>query len=309
LQTVRPSFKIYNKNPHFGPRQTTLNRKADNTLLISIKSIILAYIIKAVLIKAWGLFQLKVFLINLDRRPDRLAEMRERLKSIGLEFERISAFDGKTRSKVGLVSWGKAYVYNDFVRPPLGQIGVYHSNRQVWKIMVERNIPQALVLEDDVVPVDWDPEICKVNLSDYGLDQLRLEALDMKVHDPMPMVQRSATVLGRETLNEATYGAGAYLITLAGAQKCLAVGRFWYNIDHYDMWSNIAGLRTAVLRPAMWRQSGSPSDIATTRHDTDWRSGKFLYVVKEILWRLRRPLVRPVTRYLRADLKRRSLSR
>lgn len=37
-----------------------------------------------------------VYVINLDRRPDRLEKIKERFQALDLEFERVSAIDGKT---------------------------------------------------------------------------------------------------------------------------------------------------------------------------------------------------------------------
>lgn len=40
--------------------------------------------------------QIPIYVINLDRRPDRLAGISEQLATLGLEFERIAALDGKS---------------------------------------------------------------------------------------------------------------------------------------------------------------------------------------------------------------------
>ena len=40
------------------------------------------------------------FLINLDRRPDRLSEATAQLKRVGIDFTRYSAVDGKDIDKV-----------------------------------------------------------------------------------------------------------------------------------------------------------------------------------------------------------------
>jgi GR25 family glycosyltransferase involved in LPS biosynthesis len=252
---------------------------------------------------------MKVYLINLDRRPDRLAEMTERLGALGLEFERVSAFDGKNQSVVRLVSWVKAYIYNDMVLPTRGQIGVYHSHRKIWQKMLDEGTEQALVFEDDAVPVDWNSEILKIKLLDLDLDQLRLEAHSAKLFSQTDRVENAPTkVLDRVAIDEPSYGTAAYLITNQGARKSLAVGKFWFNVDHFDIWSSVAGLRTAVIRPVMWKQSESPSDIAIPviprgRPSTFKRAFDFS---REMLWRARRPIVRPLKKNIRTALLKRT---
>jgi glycosyl transferase, family 25 len=39
---------------------------------------------------------MQVYVINLDRRPDRLAEISQRLDALGLTFTRVPAVDGLT---------------------------------------------------------------------------------------------------------------------------------------------------------------------------------------------------------------------
>src|SRR5262249_2836369 len=82
---------------------------------------------------------MQIFLINLDRRPDRLAHMRAELDYHKLSFVRIAAVDGA------------AY-------PPAlpgqlqnSQIAAHRSHRMCWKQLVESGAPFALTLEDDMV--------------------------------------------------------------------------------------------------------------------------------------------------------------
>ncbi len=245
---------------------------------------------------------MKVYLINLDRRPDRLAEMTERLNALGLEFERISAFDGKNNSVLGLVSWMKAYIYNRCELPPRGQIGVYYSHRYAWQRILDANISQALILEDDAIPVNWDPKIFEVDLQKLGIDQLRIEELAVQVDEPHTKTQNSTNILGCETFDELSYGCAAYIVTRLGAEKMLRVGKFWFNIDHFDMWSNVVGLRTVLLRPAMWKQSESVSDITPPKL-LPVQQGIAWGFTKEKLWQFRRPIAKLIKKHSRLLLK------
>jgi glycosyl transferase, family 25 len=91
---------------------------------------------------------LPVFLINLDRSPDRLAFMRAEAERIGLQFERVQGVDGTT-------------VPDDlrpqFLKPDgsiigrlsVGEVGCYASHLTVHQRILAESSPCAIVLEDD----------------------------------------------------------------------------------------------------------------------------------------------------------------
>lgn len=65
------------------------------------------------------------FVINLDRRPDRMESITKEMKYIGWDFERFSAID--TNSYMGITK----------------------STFEVIKIAKERNYPRVMIIEDD----------------------------------------------------------------------------------------------------------------------------------------------------------------
>ena len=81
---------------------------------------------------------IKVFVINLDRRPDRLSSVTERLLRAGLSFSRFAAVNGSGTP----LSW------------PLPQpmVGNWLSHSGVLLEFIASKADYALVLEDDVVP-------------------------------------------------------------------------------------------------------------------------------------------------------------
>jgi hypothetical protein len=130
--------------------------------------------------------------------------------------------------------------------------------------MIKRNLKQAIVFEDDVIPTQFDPAILNINLADFGLEQLRLEQWEFwncKAH--LACKEFAIPLLGRQALGTPTAGTGCYIVTLAGAEKLYRAKEFWFTVDHFDVWERLYGLRTAVLRPAMFTQADPISDIAT----------------------------------------------
>ena len=204
---------------------------------------------------------MKIFVINLNRRPDRLKEITTGLNDLNLTFERIIAIDADQTNIWPHVSTIKAHLFKFGALLP-GSVACFLSHQVFWRIMVERNIAQAMVLEDDAVAQNFDPEILSINLRDYGLDQLRLEEVRNKPKLYLPIKGVPKLILGRQAMPKPSFGTACYILTLEGAKKMLRAEKYWFNVDYFDMWSALFDLRTAILRPNMFKQSDSYSDIA-----------------------------------------------
>lgn len=118
---------------------------------------------------AW--MSLPVYVINLDRRPDRLAIVTDNLNRIGLAFTRIAAVDGRT-------------LVND---PAVRQMGPGHaacfrSHQKAMSALLGSGAPAALILEDDVGVASTVPKIlASLDWWPAGHGAVKLEsALDSK---------------------------------------------------------------------------------------------------------------------------------
>jgi hypothetical protein len=101
----------------------------------------------------------KIYVINLDRRPDRYESFKKELSKYGIEnVERFSAIDGTTimQNNINLLA---------------GEIGVLESHLEIIKKCKEEGLNNVLIMEDDVcfsdeilkldeymsaVPKDWE---------------------------------------------------------------------------------------------------------------------------------------------------------
>lgn len=96
---------------------------------------------------------IKVFLVNLDRNPERLAFMDEQLGRLGIRYERVSAVDGRlltTEEKKSQTNQIRAFfALNRMLLD--GEIGCALSHLSIYRRMREKGLDCALVLEDDVV--------------------------------------------------------------------------------------------------------------------------------------------------------------
>src|SRR5689334_19676770 len=87
---------------------------------------------------------MNTFLINLDRSPDRLTHMQAQLAALDIKAERVSAVDGRDRVPAHLRSQ-----FATSTNLTSAEVGCYASHLAVMEIIRDRQLPHAVVLEDD----------------------------------------------------------------------------------------------------------------------------------------------------------------
>ncbi len=97
----------------------------------------------------------KIFMINLERRPERRARMIESFRILGLEVENFTAIDGGELTDEKLKKIGIEFLdgYADpYLNRPmtLGEIGCFLSHFYIWEKMVAEKLEEVLILEDDI---------------------------------------------------------------------------------------------------------------------------------------------------------------
>ena len=93
-----------------------------------------------------------IFVINLDRRPDRHEHIKTQLQAY--QWERFSAIDGRAISlkQFRLKGFNPDMVWRDpLLKRPLTttEVGCYISHYECWKAIVKNNRP-AIIFEDDI---------------------------------------------------------------------------------------------------------------------------------------------------------------
>lgn len=95
---------------------------------------------------------MKIFFVNLARRPERRAFMERQFDALGLKVERVEGVDGRAmpaaeREKtLSRFRWWCANGY----RARDGEIGAALTHQSIYRRMVAEEIPCACILEDDV---------------------------------------------------------------------------------------------------------------------------------------------------------------
>jgi len=206
--------------------------------------------------------QIPIFAINLDRSSDRLALLSDRLTKLGLTFERIPAIDGMILTEAEKQKLNpKRFWVNPFTN---SEIAVYSSHLKAIRIISDRNIAKAIILEDDAI---FDEDFPKWADTDCplpaGAGILKLEGFGAKTGIRIPI----STYENRK-INFAyrpSGGAAAYIITLTGANKLLKkldVMSGQIDEDLFAYWKT--GLQVYEVLPSPARQGGLPSTIDHT---------------------------------------------
>ena len=101
------------------------------------------------------------FYINLDKDTDRKEKMEAQLERLGFSYERILGIKGK--DGVSKEDYDESFSIKENGKPlTYGEIGCALSHRRAYEIIVERNLPVALILEDDaVLPESFNKIIAK----------------------------------------------------------------------------------------------------------------------------------------------------
>lgn len=91
--------------------------------------------------------ELKCYLINLDRSPERLAEIAPRLAAQDIGFERVPGVDGAKLSEAEFRGQTRG---NEYYKPlRRGEVGCYLGHLAAMRRFLQSGARYALILEDD----------------------------------------------------------------------------------------------------------------------------------------------------------------
>lgn len=109
------------------------------------------------------------YLVNLDRRTDRLSEFVEQSKKYNISYERISAVDG---SKLDIKPGRPPHVGWSVIS--MGNLGNVLSQRTILEDAIKNNYDSVLIFEDDVQFHDEFTQLCSEYLENvpYNWDMI-----------------------------------------------------------------------------------------------------------------------------------------
>jgi glycosyl transferase family 25 len=217
---------------------------------------------------------LDVYVINLDRSPERLAHMTAMLGGLDVAFQRVPAVDGRKLSEAEvkrLAPDGGLFA---------GEIGCFLSHRECWRRIAAGASSSGIVLEDDVIASPWLADLTKhASWIPADADLIKLETRG----DQRTIVSRKTLKAGGRELarfHGANLCAAAYLVSRAAAARLFAatetlempVDNFMFH-PHSRMFAELvtyqlipaACIQEQFLRPAETLQFGSTIDTDRQR--------------------------------------------
>jgi glycosyl transferase family 25 len=161
------------------------------------------------------------FVINLDRNADRMRFMQAQFDALELPLTRLPAVNGYDLA----ISNPLALRFKLMMK---GEIGCFESHRAFWRQVIERGLPGAYVLEDDVVVA-----------SDFGQlrypDRLLAESDVIKIDTSGPERGSYGTMKIPVAPDRAVkrlmgdeISTGCYFVTARGARKLLALTKNYF---------------------------------------------------------------------------------
>ncbi len=155
----------------------------------------------------------KIYVINLDRRPDRWADISGQLDQLGVDYTRVRAVDG-LHDKIDVA-------YDPMKQSP-PEIGVFMSHRKCWQSLLESGDEACIVMEDDAV---ISPDLVQF-LNDPGFLVPDADLIRLETRPEKSWVTRRAAYTSNgmsvKRLYRSPMGAAGYLISRAFAQRVLA---------------------------------------------------------------------------------------
>ena len=204
---------------------------------------------------------MKIYLINLDRHPERLAHMRKQLD--GVAFERISAVDGSRRPPTtkGLTRF---------------ELACLESHRTAWRKFLASAESLACFLEDDLhVQPGFAALLSGTKWPPKDAHSVKLDTYFQKVR----LGERLSASGGREIarLYSRHESAAAYILSRDGAKRYLELTVSARQPADYAVFPNTArrlGLSIYQLVPAIAIQDHllkNGESFATAMTETDGR--------------------------------------
>ncbi|MDY6459038.1 glycosyltransferase family 25 protein [Acinetobacter faecalis] len=208
--------------------------------------------------------KLGVYLINLDSSTERLAQASAELKKHNIEFERISAVDGRkldVKTYAGYNSIrSNAYTGRDLIG---AEIGCYLSHKKALETFAQSENEFALILEDDLSLVNNFNDVLNKTMNylhDHAVNWAVINVAANKKKLAKPITEIS----DHELLHAYYFPilALGLLWTKEGAKSFLSkMNEIYTPIDvEIQSWACKTGLGLSIY-PAIVRPSGVESDI------------------------------------------------
>ena len=210
---------------------------------------------------------IKVYVINLDRRTDRWAHAYKILTNAGFKnITRISAIDGKQIDSEQIKKLVLPDAYEKLCQPrseheelgSLGSIGCYLSHYKAWQLILSSHEP-SIVVEDDIdIQPNW--------FKNSQVDMSHLSFYDLILLGHSMLRENKPSGTGVKDFKGMFFGTHFYYITPKGANFFLSKALpMKIQVDSYmgQKIINQPHFHSAVHMPSLANQMAAGTDIQT----------------------------------------------
>lgn len=211
-----------------------------------------------------------IFVINLEHSAERRSTMSARLDPLGRSYSFFAATNGSQLDLETLPSYSKLWRRLFFGRDlTKGEMGCLLSHRAVYQHMVDKNIQNAIVLEDDVfVAVDF-PDVINALLTEtFAWDVIRFLGRE-KVYRTSRRIGPLCGLYRVTGITGTPGGAYGYLLNQNAAREFLKhMQKNWLPVDilHGHVWRTDLDIFAIQPSPVI-PDTQVESTIGATRFD------------------------------------------
>ena len=241
--------------------------------------------------------EIPVWVINLNKRPDRLKKIAKRLDDLGIEWNRLEAVDGSNSSDLQLE-----------ISKRNGEIGAISngaracsaSHSKFWKELVLSKFKFGIILEDDVeLSDDFKDLVTSITWIPKNSHLIKLEKASAHKTSKLLLGPELSDALNNSRHVRKMYsrhcGTAAYLLSSEGAEIALSWKRpFTVPIDHLLFNETVSKLCTALnamilVPPIAWQSEivGQGSDIGNEKISNSSKKQYFFRSLKRAYYESR----------------------
>lgn len=232
---------------------------------------------------------MKCYLINLDRSPDRLEQMKAEFERLGLTFDRVPAVDGRLLSQEEIDAVTPSVRRWEIPIPP-GEIGCFLSHRKCFEIIANGEDEYAAVFEDDIALSSQAQKVLSnCNWIPADADIIKVETFRTVILIDTP-VEITGTKYKYARLLSKHLCTGGYIVSRNAARRMLAfMDQVSVPVDNlmfdpaYEMFANF---KIYQVYPALCKQMGFDSLIEADRKELrrEYKKRPFLpgRIIREI---------------------------
>lgn len=208
----------------------------------------------------------RIFVINMATSAARRRACADQLARLGLTPTFVDAVDGRRMSDAEIAAMVDEGGRLRRAPKPLtkAEVGCYLSHWQVLQRIVAENLPQALVMEDDLLASEELPAVlealARTPLPPYDMIKLGISEPQVKPFTPiLPLTPGGAQLVRHHNVVNSNL---AYVITRAGAERFLRYGmpiRYPVDVAMNRAWRH--GMDILGVRP--WPVTPNPAFAST----------------------------------------------